>query len=86
MLPGHLDDVITGLCFQMMNLLPHHPLQTSLVQFVFNGHVMPQDATENLNGSFPTVVSMLLEFVFGLPPPSCFIGQLAMTGPGVSVQ
>ena len=52
MLPGHLDDMVTGLCFKMMNLLPHHALQTSLGQYLFNGQVMPQDATETLNGSF----------------------------------
>ena len=23
MLPGHFDDVVTGLCFQIMDLLPH---------------------------------------------------------------
>lgn len=52
MLPGHFDDVVTGLCFQIMDLLPHHALQSSSGQYLFNGDMVPQHTTGTLNGSF----------------------------------
>eukprot|EP00438_Fugacium_kawagutii_P002690 Skav218899 [mRNA] locus=scaffold328:302270:303352:+ [translate_table: standard] len=55
MLPGHLDDVVSGLCFHSLEILPHHALESSLGQYLFNGQVMPRDAaqtSETLNGSF----------------------------------
>ncbi|CAK9007237.1 unnamed protein product [Durusdinium trenchii] len=48
MLPGHLDDVVTGLCFQKLNLLPHPALVTPLGQNLFNSDVLPRDARSTL--------------------------------------
>ena len=42
MVPGHLDDVITGFCFQEMDLLPHHGLVSSLGQTRFNNEPLPR--------------------------------------------
>lgn len=42
MLPGHLDDVVTGQCFQQLDLLPHHALQSPLGQSFFSGQVLPR--------------------------------------------
>ena len=41
MWPGHWDDVVTGLCFQEMNLLPYRGIVSPLGQTLFNSEVLP---------------------------------------------
>ncbi|CAE7526473.1 unnamed protein product, partial [Symbiodinium pilosum] len=56
MVPGHLDDVITGFCFQEMNLLPHHGLVSAFGQTRFNNQPLPHDIGEDEGGRpFPCV-------------------------------
>ena len=52
MVPGHLDDVITGFCFQEMDLLPHYGLVSALGQTRFNNEVLPRHTEKSCTGSF----------------------------------